>query len=551
MATKRIKILAAGFYGAGNVGDELLLRQVAAWAGEAGAEVSVVSVDPALTERLHGLPAVAHSDLPAVARAVGEHDLVVLGGGGLFQDHDRFTLEGLFAYPGDGVSYYAQPCLIARQLGRPYLPWAMGLGPLRAEGCRAVVADLFRNAAAASVRDERSAELLGTLCSREAVLAPDPVWAMPPASERIDPGERFPALAGRKVLAMIVRAWPYSKGWEARFVEGVRAGLREGWGLLWIPFQAPDVIALEQMMKALGDAAPQALWREPRLEELEPLLAGCDAAVAMRLHGVILAARAGLPLLSYEYDEKVCAAAEALGLVAQARASTEDSPERIKAGMEWLLDRKEPASSERVRQLGERALAHRELLFEAVACCEAGESRRWESGSFDWLWAWTIAKGAADAAALSQLRTELQAARGDAAAARGESAAAAVRQAGLEAEVARLSAELQSLEMRCEALEQEAGRLAKDLEEAHASREQVKLERDGLRAERDALGAERDGLAHQLDATRAQRDGLEQTIDEMKATRGWRSLEKLRAVRRAAQSRDARGVIRALKPGTE
>ncbi|MGI5862384.1 MAG: polysaccharide pyruvyl transferase family protein [Myxococcales bacterium] len=551
MATKRIKILAAGFYGAGNVGDELLLRQVTAWANEAGAEVCVVSVDPALTERLHGLPTVPHADLRAVARAVAEQDLVILGGGGLFQDHDRFTLEDLFAYPGAGVSYYAQPCLIARQMGRPYLPWAMGLGPLRAEGCRAVVADLFRNAAATSVRDERSAELLKSLCDREAALAPDPVWALPPASERIDVAARFPALAGRKVLAMIMRAWPYSEGWEARFIEGVRAGLREGWGLLWIPFQAPDVAALEQMMKALGDAVPQALWREPGLEALEPMLAGCDAAVAMRLHGVILAARAGLPLVSYEYDEKVCSAAAELGLPAEARVRTEDPAERARAGIAWLLEHGEAAPTERVRQLGERALAHKRLLHEAIARCETERRIAWDPRSFDWLWAWTIARGAADEAEKSRLRAELQAAREDAAAARAEVAAAATRQAGLEADVARLTAELQALGARHDELGLETRRLAKELEGAHATCEQVRVERDELQAQCDGLRAERDTLAQQLAAARAERDRLEQTIDQMKSTRGWRSLEKLRAVRRAAQARDARGVIQALKPGSE
>jgi polysaccharide pyruvyl transferase CsaB len=513
--TRTIKILAAGFYGAGNVGDELLLRQMAGWAQEAGASLGVVSVDAGLSVRLHGLPTVSHADLPEVARAVASYDLVLLGGGGLFQDHDRFAVEDLYAYPGAGVSYYAQPCLIARQMGKPYLPLAMGLGPLRSPASRLPVADLFRGAAAISVRDARSAELLRGLIDRPFAVAPDPVWARERCGERARVAERFPALAGKKVLAMLVRAWPYCEGWEERLVAGVRAALAEGWGLLWVPFQAPDLPALERMMAAVGEGAAQALWREPKLEELEPVLAGCQAAFAMRLHGLILAARAGLPLISYSYDDKVSSAADGLGLASQARLTTEDPPERIADSLRWLLAQGQPPDAERVRGLGEAALEHRRLLHEAIAACSAKpEAPGWNAGGFDWLCAWTIARGAADASEKSRMRASLENERQAKAKALAELHASAEQAADLRSRSDAASSALAEA-TRC------AASLASSLE--------------GARAERDRLTEERAQLRQELERTRQDRESLREELARIKASRGWRSLETLRAVRQAAR----------------
>ena len=93
--TRAKRLVVVGYFGFGNAGDEAILEAMLAALrqeiGEAFA-VSVVSGDPPATQRRAaglapgGVTAISWRDPLAVAEAVRESDLVVVGGGGLFHD---------------------------------------------------------------------------------------------------------------------------------------------------------------------------------------------------------------------------------------------------------------------------------------------------------------------------------------------------------------------------------------------------------------------------------------------------------------------------------
>jgi polysaccharide pyruvyl transferase WcaK-like protein len=80
--------LIAGYYGFGNTGDEAILAALVAGlaARRTTTRLVVVSGDPAQTRQRHGVDAVFWRDPLSIAEAVRASDLVVIGGGGLFQD---------------------------------------------------------------------------------------------------------------------------------------------------------------------------------------------------------------------------------------------------------------------------------------------------------------------------------------------------------------------------------------------------------------------------------------------------------------------------------
>ena len=220
------EVLVAGYFGAGNVGDELLLGQFTRWAQEQGARVTALSVDPEHTRRTHGIAAVPRGDLLQVAEAMMRSDLVALGGGGLFQDYYSFRVPELFRYPG-GISYYAQVVLMARQLRRPSLLWAMGVGPLRTAQAQAITREVVRLADAVSVRDEASAALLRSIgVEREVLVAPDPVWVDGGQVDAEAP-EKLPALRGRRILALALREWPFVSDWDQRLARALKSRFSE------------------------------------------------------------------------------------------------------------------------------------------------------------------------------------------------------------------------------------------------------------------------------------------------------------------------------------
>ncbi|MCJ7676208.1 MAG: hypothetical protein MUO35_00625, partial [Anaerolineales bacterium] len=110
-----LRALVAGYYGAGNAGDEWILAALigALRRGDLEADVRVLSYDPAATRRGHGVEAVGWGDLQSLAGAVRWSSLVVAGGGGLWQDYWGFDpLDFLSGRPG-GIAGYGTPIVLA------------------------------------------------------------------------------------------------------------------------------------------------------------------------------------------------------------------------------------------------------------------------------------------------------------------------------------------------------------------------------------------------------------------------------------------------------
>lgn len=78
--TKRPRVVVCGWYGASNIGDELLLGVVHAWVRELGGELTIVSLNPEHTARTYATAAVDFLNLGDIARALADSDLFVMGG---------------------------------------------------------------------------------------------------------------------------------------------------------------------------------------------------------------------------------------------------------------------------------------------------------------------------------------------------------------------------------------------------------------------------------------------------------------------------------------
>jgi polysaccharide pyruvyl transferase CsaB len=399
-------IVIAGNYGSVNLGDELLLRVIAGWVREAGGKASAISVHPGHTERAHALRGIAYSDAAAMADAVAGADLLVLGGGGLLQDYDELDEDALERFPAFGATQFAQYALLAATLGVPFVALAQGVGPLRGDSARRIARHVFASANAASLRDGDSAALLRAVgCAVEWPVAPDPGWAWRPNDATPRPPLHVDAaLGGRKVLAVLLRDWSFDAGWEDRFVAAFGPALTSGWACLWIDLHrnpdggAPRGSIVERMRARLPGV--HAVWQGDGLDEVHGLIAGCDAVLAMRMHGVLLAHLAGRPTVALEYESKVAALAEEAGMPPVQRVALASIGERLAPAIAavtgagaYRLD------AARAAELAERALAHRDVLWRAMSATagatDAAPRTRWLA---TWAKDSAAAPGLADAA---------------------------------------------------------------------------------------------------------------------------------------------------------
>jgi len=348
----RTRPLLVGYYGEHNLGDDALLEVLLSQLPP-GSTPIVTARDQTEVERHFGVTTVDRRRLKAVLAALVRSDALVLGGGSLLQDATSFA----------SLLYYAALVAAARVQAKPVLLWGQGLGPLRRRRSRLLVRALLPLTRACSWRDPESAALARRLGWRPladqagAGLGSDPVWATPkPATAPSWRGKGGPiVLCWRPVGQLHGEAW---RPWLAALAQ--LAPERE---VLWLPFHAEQDRGLLARLRAEG-LLEEALWRRSRevlTERPQAAMAVCVTAglvLAMRLHGLILAAVSGAPSFALSYDPKVAAAAEALGC--PWLPLEPPPPANLLAQWQACLD--QPPAPERLRRLAVATDPHRQLL---------------------------------------------------------------------------------------------------------------------------------------------------------------------------------------------
>jgi polysaccharide pyruvyl transferase CsaB len=266
-----------------------------------------------------GIEATLRSDLRAVRAAIGRADVVLSGGGGLFQN----------ATSTRSLLYYTGIVRSAIRSGKKTMIFAQSIGPLDLLG-RKVVSEFCRGVSLATVRDTASRTLLTRLLPRTRVeLTADPVFLYQ-AAEPV--GEHFAdTLGGGEPLALIsVRKSSQSGIVTGRVAEAVdRLAERHGIRSVFLPLggvaDAEAAIAVIRRTKSKPLLLPAA-----DLATAAALIARCRVVIGMRLHALILAARFHVPFLALSYDPKVGALVTDLGyplpLLWSAEPSTTEPP---------------------------------------------------------------------------------------------------------------------------------------------------------------------------------------------------------------------------------
>ena len=337
-----------GYYGEHNLGDDALLA-VLLQQLPAHCRPLVSARDQALMQHRHGVDCVDRTRLAAVLMALPRCSALVFGGGSLLQD----------ATSQRSLLYYGLLILAARLLGRPVLLWGQGLGPLRRRRSRRLVALLLRLTTACSWRDPDSAQLARQLGGSPARVGSDPVWAYPAQPWR---GAGGPiVLCFRPTRQLQGQAWlPLLQALEQLAPERP---------LLWLPFHRHQDRGLLQQLQDQGLLSPalQQRSRELAPEHPDDAVAVCASAglvLAMRLHGLILAAGTGAPCAALSYDPKVQAAAAALGCP---QADLQVLPPAAVLLAQWQQQLDQPPSPQTLQQLRQQSAEHQQLLQRLVA----------------------------------------------------------------------------------------------------------------------------------------------------------------------------------------
>ena len=283
------KVLLCGYYGMGNLGDELLARASIALfesCGVARGEMAMLSGCPEESQEFHGIQAFDRWSPKSIFSAARQSDTFLLGGGGLFQDSTSLRTP----------LYYWLAVKTARLAGCKV--WAAGqsIGPLRRKISRALARNAFSSCRSVMVRDGHSRDFLGG----RALLSEDLVLALP-SSRSEKGGSRF---------LLNLRAWDGRLEYEAARAFSTLA-LPEGTSVVGVAMDRGDARLMEKM-----DSDGQLRLDElvcPSLGQVPEVFRGGASALGMRLHFGVLCMKSAIPCALIPYDPKVSAFARRWG----------------------------------------------------------------------------------------------------------------------------------------------------------------------------------------------------------------------------------------------
>ncbi|MDO4560493.1 MAG: polysaccharide pyruvyl transferase CsaB [bacterium] len=282
---KEFDVLLLGYYGFGNLGDELLAEAAVALLREAGVKrerIAVLSASPADSEKKLGVRAFNRWKMSAAVKACAKSRTLLLGGGGLFQDSTSLR----------SCLYYCAVMLAAKACGLKIWAEGQSVGPLNSKAAHIVTRLSLSLCSHLSVRDEASLKKAGELGLR-AEFIPDLVMSLRPEKNAPQkPWLLFNARPGHEALARAAaercRALAEANGWEVRGVA----------------LSGEDAAEIA-MLQDLQYIKIRDIITVRNIEDFSAAARDASGAIGMRLHFLVLCRLAGVPAAGCAYDPKV------------------------------------------------------------------------------------------------------------------------------------------------------------------------------------------------------------------------------------------------------
>ena len=292
-----MRFLLSGYYGFDNLGDDALLAIIVSELKTRYpyATIDVLSAVPEKTAHELDVVATPRWDQSAIRSAIGMADVVLSGGGGLFQT--ATSLKSLF--------YYAGIVRTALRAGKKTMVFAQSIGPLDFLG-KQTLRECCKGLSAATVRDARSKELFAPLVPGTPIeVTADPVFLYDPPEPPLDLTSAGLGEASDPLVLVCVRKTAHQGDGVLAIAAAVdRLAERFGARVAFLPFGGTADAEASTLIIRKCRTKP-ALVSLEGLDAVAAAIARAKLVIGVRLHALILAIRLGVPVLAVPYDPKV------------------------------------------------------------------------------------------------------------------------------------------------------------------------------------------------------------------------------------------------------
>jgi polysaccharide pyruvyl transferase CsaB len=303
----------------------------------------VLSINPKITEQLHGVRAIHRMRLLQIIRTIRKSDGVISGGGSLLQD-----MTGRMTIP-----YYLGIVKIAQWLKKPTFIYSQGVGPIRIKLYYPFIRHIYNRCAYITLRDGESKTFLQSIGVKHPHMevVSDPVVGL--VTEQVPPGfvNRQIALSEAQdeqntpIIGVSVRFWRQDRDDLHQIAHALRLIVEQSHvQLRFLPFQMPaDLKASQYVIDLLGETyrnritlLTDAIHPQDMLSEVGQ----CDLVIGVRLHSLIYAANYAIPMVGISYDPKIDQFLHQLQMTATAQTDHID-PHKVAEEAIQLLENKQ------------------------------------------------------------------------------------------------------------------------------------------------------------------------------------------------------------------
>lgn len=297
------KLLLAGYFGSGNLGDDAILLGFTKGISDHGYEVKSIAGSVETLMRSYGIRGVQKTDLRGVSQAIEECDALVFPGGSIFQDVTSVK----------SVGYYANLVKIAKKHNKKVIMLGQGVGPLNRWLGKKAALQAFNSADVIAVRDPQSIKTLKELGVKHSPkVTADCAFLLPEPAVSEESGEF--GVAGMKTIGISCRSWGSDKNKTVVSVFGdlVKLISKNNYVPVMVPLDKEDSLLIAQIAKMHGGKVPELKGIQTPIQ-LQQRIMRMEAIIGMRLHSGIIATTVCVPSYLIAYDPKVSAFANVMG----------------------------------------------------------------------------------------------------------------------------------------------------------------------------------------------------------------------------------------------
>jgi polysaccharide pyruvyl transferase CsaB len=309
-------LIIAGYFGFGNLGDELILTSMVNGlrAQKPDIAITVLSGSPQSTQKAYKVDSIAWQDYPTIVKAISSCDLVILGGGGLFHDYWGVDSKAILTSAHSGFAFYASVALLAAIYKKKLMLSAVGVGPIFSDQGRQLMKSIASQAELITVRDRDSQQQLINLGipGQKITLTADAVFSLAntPSPKAATPFESI-------LLGVSLRHWDVGidpAKWQQEIALALDLFLdaHPTARVQFIPMQnskehfLDDYGLSRSIQRSLRNKVRTSILpRNSSIADCLSSIAQCSLFLGMRLHSIILALMNQLPVIGINYDPKV------------------------------------------------------------------------------------------------------------------------------------------------------------------------------------------------------------------------------------------------------